>query len=142
MTWTYTRETVFVCPKGQYYLGDLCYALGDEIYQGVFGEKTYADGLYQKDENEFFMVAGTACGDGEYTDSQGRKYSVDAGIIGICPLEMAVKGTEGGHVVTFDKAFHASFYGGMFAFQPADWSRTGEFYLNTDLDYDPNSDSE
>lgn len=130
MNWHYSRETTFVCPKGQYYVGDLCYALDDETYHKVFGGKSYSDGLYQNG-NEFFLVGGTAAGDGLYKDTLGREYGVDSGTIGICPIEMAKKGTYGGHVVTFDLAFKVNFYGGLFEFDPADWSETGRFSIDT-----------
>lgn len=143
MTWHYSRDTTFVCPKGQYYVGDLCYALDKDIYDNVFGGKRYSDGLYQHENAvAFFMVAGTAFGDGTYKDTLGREYGVDAGIIGICPIEMAVKGTEGGHVVTFDKAFKVTFYGGLFEFDPADWSESGRFCIDTGGAFESDEESE
>jgi hypothetical protein len=140
--WHYSRETTFVCPKGQYYVGDLCYALDEETYSKVFGGKNYSDGLYQHENGkEVFMVSGTAVGDGEYRDTLGRSYGVDSGTIGICPIEMAKKGTYGGQVVTFDKAFKVNFYGGLFEFDPADWSEDGRFSIDTGFG-DDDEDSE
>ena len=141
MTWHYSRTTTFVAPTGVYYVGDLCYALSDELYHGVFGKKYYADGLYQEaDSADFFLTAGTACGDGEYKDTVGRTYSVDAGIIGICPIHLATKGTEGGQIVTFDKAYICSFSEGVFDFRPADWAAGGWFTIDTGFDEDEDSE--
>lgn len=66
---------------GKYFIGDICYALPDEKYDKVWGDKyNYAEGFY---DTEGFAVAGTAIGDGLYTGSDNVKYSVDAGVIGI-----------------------------------------------------------
>ena len=117
--WYYIDTYEFIVPKGTYYVGDLCYALEDDLYHDIFGEKGYASGLYE-DENkkEFFLVSGTAFGDGEYVDTLGRTYGVDAGIIGICPIDLAKKGTDGGQVIEFDGATECYFRGGMFSFRP------------------------
>lgn len=75
--------------KKGFYVGDVCYALDDDIYYGVWGEWGYCDGKYSVPNTEFaFAVAGTAYGDGEYADQKGRLYGVDAGVIGIVPLEL------------------------------------------------------
>jgi len=115
--WNYNNTCEFIVPKGTYYVGDLCYALEDDIYHGVFGDKGYVNGLYRNEE-DFFLVSGTAFGDGEYVDTEGRSYSVDAGILGICPIALAKKGTDGGHVVEFDGATECYFRAGMFSFTP------------------------
>jgi len=39
-------------------------------------------------------MASTAYGDGSYSDEQGNEYSVDAGLIGITPLEVVEKGED------------------------------------------------
>ena len=115
--WNYNNTYEFVVPKGTYYVGDLCYALEDDIYHDVFGQKGYASGLYQHEE-DFFLVSGTAFGDGEYVDTLGRTYAVDAGILGICPIALAKKGTDGGQVIEFDGDTECYFRGGMFSFTP------------------------
>ena len=115
--WNYNNTYEFVVPKGTYYVGDLCYALDEDLYRGVFGKKGYASGLYQNEE-DFFLVSGTAFGDGEYVDTLGRTYAVDAGIIGICPIALAKKGTDGGQVIEFDKPTECYFRAGIFSFTP------------------------
>lgn len=117
--WTYINANQFVVPKGTYYVGDLCYALEDDIYRDVYGKMNYKDGLYQN-EKDYFLVAGTAFGDGEYVDTLGRSYGVDAGIIGICPIHLARKGTEGGQVIEFEEDIMCDFHQGMFSFTPLD----------------------
>ena len=75
---------------GRMYIGDLCYALSDEIYDGVWGASDYKDGAYKTEKGEFAMV-GTAYGDGTYEGSDGFYYPVDAGIIGICDANLVEK---------------------------------------------------
>ena len=74
--------------KNGFYIGDLCYALNEKVYDEVWGGNNYEEGQYTDPETkaEFAMV-GTAYGDGEYESSEeGLAFSVDAGIIGIADL--------------------------------------------------------
>ena len=71
-----------------FYIGDICYALADDIYDGIWGKWGYCDGKYSTPDGFAFAVAGTAYGDGEYVDQAGRLYGVDAGVIGLVPLEL------------------------------------------------------
>ena len=98
-----------------FYVGDICYALCDSIYHGVWGGVDYSDGIYEDPETGLsFAVASTAYGDGTYEDDYGRTYGVDAGVIGLVPGELAEKGTDGGHY--FPGAGEATFTacGGVF----------------------------
>ena len=76
-----------------FYVGDLCFALSEEVYNKVWGD-TYGfeDGAYIDPATglEFAMV-GTAGGDGCYRGADGQDYPVDAGIIGVCALELVQK---------------------------------------------------
>lgn len=86
-----------------FYVGDVCYVLGDALYHGVWGKQHgYEDGSVQDPEtNRVFAVAGTAHGDGQYAGSDGTSFSVDAGVIGLVPLELVGKpgGLNEGKVV-------------------------------------------
>lgn len=74
-----------------FYIGDVCYVLGDETYYGVWQDKyEFSDGKIETDEGTF-AVASTAYGDGEYRDNAGYSYPVDAGVIGCVPLELVKK---------------------------------------------------
>ena len=86
--------------KKGFYIGDICYALPAEIYSGVWGKWGYCDGKYSvPNTNLAFAVAGTAYGDGEYFDQNGRLYGVDAGVIGVVPLELLDPSYDyGGHI--------------------------------------------
>ena len=72
-----------------FYVGDICYALAEDVYHSVWGGAGYEDGKYTDPATGCdFIVAGTAYGDGEYNDQTGRLYPVDGGNIGIVPLEL------------------------------------------------------
>lgn len=88
-------------PAGKYVIGDPCYCFPDTPSLGL--EKPYWDMLGESCDwwqntpvatltvqgREFNVLAfDTAFGDGEYEDNQGFVYSVDAGLIGLVPLEL------------------------------------------------------
>lgn len=107
-------------PAGTYYIGDLCYALPRDVYDKVFGDLGgYQSGYYFKGA-DFFMMAGTAYGDGEYRGSDGNRFCVDAGIIGIAPISICdMRGgtrISGGHIYTFSRPVNCRFGGGVFDF--------------------------
>jgi hypothetical protein len=125
--WIYKKTLRFEAPPGTYYIGDICYALGDKVYDRVFGGMDYESGLYiQRDTNNFFLVDNTAFGDGCYTGSDGKEYGVDAGIIGIVPESCIEKDCNGGHLHTFTQHVICSFRNGIFTFH------SGSKYLEID----------
>lgn len=72
-----------------FYIGDICYVLNKDLYYGVWGAADYKDGKYADPKTGAeFAVAGTAYGDGLYLDNHGNCYLVDAGVIGLVPLEL------------------------------------------------------
>lgn len=82
-----------ISSKIGFYIGDICYALSDKMYHELWGEKhDYNDGQFEAyDSGCCFAVAQTAYGDGSYVDQDGHDYPVDAGVIGIVPLELVAK---------------------------------------------------
>ena len=101
-----------------FYVGDLCYALNDDVYDTIWGGAGYRDGIYIEPVTGCsFAVAGTAYGDGTYEDKYSfRTFDVDAGNISLVPGEL-VEETEGGHY--FEGAGEATFTaaGGIFDIQ-------------------------
>ena len=119
---------------GKYYVGDLCYVLGDKngfdwgrvlSETGFLGH--YAPGTKDRldpDENTGrfrlkgakFFSSSTAHGDGCYPDDEGRQYGVDAGLIGCFPMSALGDNpqTDGGHVVEFAAPFDCSVYHGSY----------------------------
>ncbi len=106
-------------PPGTYYIGDLCYAIedwdafckltikGNECIYGEFPWKTGKMWLH-----------GTAYGDGCFADQEGNEYGVDAGLIGVLPIELVDKHeyelAELGNVVDFPGGFECSYDDGIF----------------------------
>ncbi len=127
--WSYREELTYTAPPGKYYIGDLCYALFESIYDNVFGGRGYDSGFYRKD-NSFFMVDSTAYGDGDYEGTDGYHYLVDAGIIGICSADLIDPNNpswkSGGKVHTFKEPVEIRFKGGIFHFS------SGYEYLKID----------
>ena len=73
------------------YIGDICYALDDKIYDGIWGHEDYADGKFRTHDGLEFAVGSTAYGDGTYYGTDGTKYPVDAGVVGVVDLRLATK---------------------------------------------------
>ena len=78
---------------GKYYVGDLCYVMTDEEWREVCKilfetdePSGVRDGEFQLKDGRRFATYGTRWGDGLYKDQFGRKYSVDAGLIGCIKL--------------------------------------------------------
>jgi hypothetical protein len=91
-------------PAGKYYIGDLCYVLGDTTYDSVVcdgGEGFFTNGTHTIG---FFS---TAHGDGFYRGTNDKSYGVDAGIIGIVPAELMKPdmATKEWGVITFENEF-------------------------------------
>lgn len=85
--WVHSKLHKATLPAGKYYIGDLCYALHDTLYDKVFGPR-YRDGLYTSlaNPNDVFMVGNTG-GDDLYKGTDGKGYPVDSGIIGIASID-------------------------------------------------------
>jgi hypothetical protein len=117
--WKYSSARATTIPAGDYYIGDLCYVLSEDIYHKVFGgdNRDYESGLYTGPNNQFFLVDNTAYGDGLYTGSDGKEFGVDAGIIGICPVSLMAKDDGGGHIYKFNKPVRCVFKNGVFRFE-------------------------
>jgi hypothetical protein len=101
VTWTKHPLTEANFPAGEYYIGDLCYVLPDELYHGVWGDKFGYETGYFTDGKNAFAMHHTSWGDGSYEDEEGNKYSVDAGIIGIAPAALLKSRDEPGRYITF-----------------------------------------
>ncbi len=121
LKWTFIEDKKkHTFPAGKYYIGDLCYALQEDIYDRVFGRQGYDEGLYSSDLGSF-MMHGTG-GDGEFKGSDGYMYPVDAALIGIASLACCNPEKEiyGGKVFTFDKPVECSFTDEAFTFYSGD----------------------
>lgn len=142
--WTFEKLdpfNIYTLPAGTYYIGDICYVLDDVVYESVFGETGYEEGLYMKDSKKFFLVGQTSWGDGEFSGSDGCKYLVDAGVIGIVSEELissdpdSGKDTDGGKVYTFLTPVVVTMEKGIFTFESKDiYLRINTGYEHEDED--------
>ena len=117
--WVHKHVRKAKLPAGKYYIGDLCYALQDKLYDKVFGSE-FDSGLYtsKKNPNHVFWLDNTG-GDGCFKGSDGNEYCVDAGIIGIAAydtLDPEKAPFEGGHIYTFTTPVCAKFKEDKFLF--------------------------
>lgn len=65
------------------FVGDICYALDDDLYQRVWGDKL---GFKDGEIGNYAVVASTEYGDGCYEGDE-TSYGVDAGVIGVTDIE-------------------------------------------------------
>lgn len=96
MDMTIIKSETIKTDKG-FFIGDPCY-LFDESWSGIVDELWDGDvqgstvNLNNVNNKDFKLgMASTSYGDGSYSDEQGNEYSVDAGLIGITPLEVVEK---------------------------------------------------
>jgi hypothetical protein len=98
-----------IVPAGQYVLGDPCYAVPDEHWDDLLASCDYFHspvGYVNVGYTKKFRVLGfgTRWGDGCYAGSDGKEYPVDAGLIGLVPIELVEDVSEHyGNIVTFNK---------------------------------------
>lgn len=130
-------------PAGTYYVGDLCYVLGDrwdEVCDKIIVGHDCLDGIFTLEDGTQFAMFSTAWGDGEYQDQHGKSYCVDAGSIG-CVLVNApgvdIKGmvagkTDLGNIVEFKHDF--------LVFEDAGKIQIGHLTIDTDPAYEPEED--
>ena len=109
---------------GTYYVGDLCYVLHerwDEVCSLIIEGNRCLDGEFNLKDGTRFAIYGTAYGDGNYFDQNGKSYDVDAGSIG-CVLFDDIDLTNqenflaGGNIHTFDTSFYTGTMDGKIMF--------------------------
>lgn len=107
--------TSFTLPAGTFWIGDLCYCMGDaewdEVCALTIDGNNVNEGKFTLKDGRQFVIFNTAHGDGEYFDDFNRSYGVDSGSIG-CILVSDISGAkgkdpEGGHIITFESDFVA-----------------------------------
>ena len=122
-----------------FYIGDICYVLDERVYSDMWGDKyNFNDGCFEVPGTGYsFAVGSTAYGDGCYKDEHGNSYGVDAGVIGIVPLELCKKGTSGGAV--FENPGRATYemYEGRFKF-----NLPGSIEVNIDTEYEEDDEDD
>jgi hypothetical protein len=115
---------------GKYYVGDLCYVVNDNNWDKLLDDTDYFGNNDLKFKDEVIFASNTAYGDGTYYDNKGRKYSVDAGLIGVMPFGVIDENEigKGGQIIEFEKDFKA-------------YEEDGKFYID-DFIIDTKEDEE
>jgi hypothetical protein len=96
-------------PAGQYVLGDPCYAVPHDKWSELLNSCSCFEnpiGTFSRGTDNYYTVAfGTRWGDGCYIGTDGKIYPVDAGLIGLVPLNASSNELRDdlSTVVTFDK---------------------------------------
>ena len=106
------KRVEVLVPKGIYVIGDPCYAVPDKDWLPLLETCNYFESPigYVKDGLQKFAVLafGTKWGDGCYAGSDGNEYPVDAGLLGLVPVELVEAlvdhdGDYDGVIVKFDR---------------------------------------
>lgn len=122
-------------PAGTYYVGDLCYVMHerwDEFCDVTISGTHVLSGEMELNDGTRFACYSTKWGDGSYSDESGRKYSVDAGLIGCVRMEdieldMDGNSTNGGQVIEFKEPFETRSENGVIYI--------GDVCIDTDSSY-------
>jgi len=87
MSDNFEEEEDIVFPSGEYYIGDPCYVLSDEMWD------YWCYNLHMKKgevwiNGEKVAIYSTHCGDGEFIGNNGFTYHVDSGCFGMVPSSL------------------------------------------------------
>ena len=98
------QTATFVVDPGTYFLGDPCYAVPDDRWMDLLNTCEIFDNPVGTLDGHDVLGFRTEYGDGTYFDGQGGRYSVDAGLIGLTPMDIADPRydlSELGRIVTY-----------------------------------------
>ena len=84
-------NTTVLVPAGKYVLGDPCYVVPNDDWSTLLESCNYFRSSIGSSGGFEVLGFSTMWGDGCYFDNKGRVYPVDAGLIGLVPLEYANK---------------------------------------------------
>jgi hypothetical protein len=99
-------------PAGKYWVGDPCYSVPDDRWIEWLEAADYTsepDILFAKVAGRPVLGIGTAYGDGEYTSNLGHSFPVDAGLIGVTPVELVKGEPFGSTLVEFNRPFECRY---------------------------------
>jgi hypothetical protein len=138
-----TNDFSVVLPAGTYFIGDPCYVLG-EWDKVIDDTNCFYEQEIHKLHNMNYVGFHTAHGDGEYEGSDGKRYPVDAGLIGAVDIELVrqqgvinldnlqFEEEKFGSIITFNSPTECGVRSGMIYF--------GNMTIHTDIvdnsDYD------
>lgn len=92
-------STPIVLPSGTYYVGDPCYVFDHPSWDALGEQTDWFETPLATLAGRSLVVFGTAYGDGTYADLDGNLYPVDAGLIGVVPVELIERGVITGQAI-------------------------------------------
>ena len=130
-----------VVPAGKYWLCDPCYAVPEGLWMQLLNSCDFFNepvGTITDSHGAVHHVLafGTAYGDGRYVDQHGNTYPVDAGLIGLTPVEL---GDPNGYIGALGTL--VEFTGDTMCTNDGGRMRFGEYKINT-LDDETLNDEE
>lgn len=138
-------------PAGAYYVGDPCYAFSNDnnerwmqwLKDANYDVTPYPRYLLAEVEGKAVLGIGTAYGDGAYPGSDGFEYCVDAGLLGVVPVEVAEDSAlYAMNKTTFDKPFTCSYDEGTITLGHIVIETSDESNDDWDWNYDENDESD
>ena len=126
---------------GKYYVGDLCYVLGDrwdEVCDLIIVDHKCLDGEFELKDGTKFAIYGTAYGDGFYSDQQANGYPVDSGSIGCVLVDQITDGELDeslGNIFDFTEDFETGEEDGIIRIGDVEIDTVGESYEEDEDDY-------
>lgn len=82
-----SKNFEIIIPANTYFLGDPCYAVRGDDWDVLLNSCDFFDNPVGEIKGFKVYASSTAYGDGVYTGSTGNEYPVDAGLIGLVPVE-------------------------------------------------------
>ena len=126
---------------GKYYVGDLCYVLGDrwdEVCNIIIVDNQCLDGEFELEDGTKFAIYGAAYGDGFYSDQRANGYPVDSGSIGCVLVDQITEGQLDitlGNTFNFEEDFETYEEGGVIIIGDIVIDTAGEEEDEEDDDY-------
>ena len=115
---------IYYLNAGKYYIGDITYAIQEDIFRNVFRNNNEKAGLYQT-MGGLFLV-GKTCENGTFTGTDNYDYEVDSGSIGIVSESLLEGEPECGRIYEFPEDIYVIIDDGKFTFE------YDGFYMNID----------
>jgi hypothetical protein len=126
---------IYTLPSGKYYIGDICNPLGElPIYENIYGNNEYKNGLYKSINNEIILVDEIV--DEHYNiiiGSDNNEYLNSSSTIGIVSYSLCANDIIGGHVYEFKYPINVTINNGIFTFTSDNFT----LVINTEIkDYE------
>jgi hypothetical protein len=118
--YTIAADFTVEVPAGKYWLCDPCYAVDSELWDALLDSCAVFDlpvGTVKKNGQKYQVLGfRTAYGDGVYRDQAGNSFPVDAGLIGLTPVELTDGHPFGATLVEFKTDTECSCSNGVLRF--------------------------